>query len=186
MKKNSFVPFYIAMAIVSIYTLGHQIIIGHRTGMIAMNDFMGVRFLLFGIIKLFDLKWFISAYIKYDIIAKRRKPYGYIFPFLEIFLWLAYILDSQMNYWIVINGATLLLVAITGIGIFNSLKKKEAIDCVCMWTTFPLPMSKINLRENISMGIMAACMLIWMLIMPIGQINANTIQDNANTEVICH
>ncbi|MEI8090968.1 MAG: hypothetical protein WCG98_01645 [bacterium] len=58
-KKKShriFIPFYLAMMAVFIYTAVHQIMIGHRVGMIAMNDFMGVRFLLFGVLKLLDLE----------------------------------------------------------------------------------------------------------------------------------
>lgn len=161
-KKKSYLPFYIAMTIVTLYTIIHQLLIGKRVGMIAMNDFMGIWFLLFGVIKLFDLKGFVNSYRKYDIIAKRWDWYAYLFPFLEIWLGLAYLLDTHMQYRIAINSGTLLLVAITWIGIFHSLRKREAIDCVCMGTTFPLPMSNINFIENISMGLMAFFMLIWM------------------------
>lgn len=187
MKKHSYLPFYIAMGIVTIYTIIHQFLLGQREDMIAMNDFMGVRFLLFWVIKLLDLKGFVDSYRKYDIIAKRWHGYAYLFPFLEIILGLAYVLDSQMQYRIAINSATLLLVAITGIGIFKSLRKKEAIDCVCMGTTFPLKMSKINLRENISMGAMAFVMLIWMGMMAMPIANANiSIQQEQTTQAICH
>jgi hypothetical protein len=113
MKKHSLMPFYIAMAIVTIYTAVHQFILGRREGMIAMNDFMGIRFLLFGVIKLLDLKGFVDSYRKYDIIARHRHRYAYLFPFFEIILGLAYILDGQMQYRIAINSATLLLVGIT-------------------------------------------------------------------------
>lgn len=180
-------PFYIAMAIVTIYTAVHQFILGRREGMIAMNDFMGIRFLLFGVIKLLDLKGFVDSYRKYDIIARHRHGYAYLFPFFEIILGLAYILDGQMQYRIAINSATLLLVGITWIDIFRSLRKKEAIDCVCMGTTFPLKMSKINLRENISMGAMAFIMLIRMGMMVIPVTKADTsIQLQQNAQASCH
>lgn len=146
-----FIPFYLAMAAVFIYTAIHQIIIGHRVGMIAMNDFMGIRFLLFGVLKLLDLEGFVKTFMQYDIVAKRRTPYGYIFPFLEIVLGIAYLRDTQMQYRLTINVVTVLLVGITGIGIWYALKGKKEIDCVCMGTKFPLPMSIINLVENIAM-----------------------------------
>ncbi len=161
-KHKMFIPFYLAMAVVFIYTAIHQIMLGHRIGMIAMNDFMGIRFLLFGILKLLDLEWFVKTFMQYDIIAKRRKPYGYIFPFLEILLGIAYLRDTQMQYWLTINVVTVLLVGITGIGIWYALKGKKEVDCVCMWTKFPLPMSSINLVENIAMWAMAVIMLFWM------------------------
>jgi len=100
--------------------------------------------------------------MQYDIVAKRRMPYGYFFPFLEILLGIAYIADKQMHYRLTINVATVLLVGITGIGIWYALKTKKDIDCVCMGTKFPLPMSSINLIENIAMGAMAVIMLCWM------------------------
>lgn len=79
------------------------------------------------------------------------------------------------------------MVAITGIGIFKSLRKKEAIDCVCMGTTFPLKMSKINLRENISMGAMAFVMLIWMGMMAMPITNKDiTPSQQTNTTASCH
>jgi len=55
-KPASFKPFIIAMMIVVVYTIAHQLMIGQWVGMIAMNDFMGVWFLLFGVIKLFALE----------------------------------------------------------------------------------------------------------------------------------
>ncbi|MFA7717394.1 MAG: MauE/DoxX family redox-associated membrane protein, partial [Candidatus Absconditabacterales bacterium] len=133
---------------------------------------------------LFDLKGFVRSYRKYDIIAKRWHGYAYLFPFLEIVLGLAYLLDANMQYRIAINSGTLLLVAITGIGIFHSLRKKEAIDCVCMGTTFPLPMSNINLWENISMGAMAFFMLLRMGNITLAQTASDITGNNHQTSSI--
>jgi hypothetical protein len=114
-NHKPFIPFYLAMTAVIIYTAIHQIMLGHWIGMIAMNDFMGIRFLLFGVLKLLDLEGFVKTFMQYDIVAKRRKPYGYIFPFLEILLGIAYLADKQMQYRLTINVVTVLLVGITGI-----------------------------------------------------------------------
>ena len=81
-----YIPFYIAMLIVVLYTAIHQFIIGHRVGMVAMNDFMGIRFILFGLLKFLDIEGFAESFMQYDIVAKKRKPYGYFFPILEIIL----------------------------------------------------------------------------------------------------
>jgi hypothetical protein len=56
-----------------------------------------------------------------------------------------------------------------------------------MGTTFPLKMSKINLRENISMGAMAFIMLIRMGMMVIPVTKADTsIQLQQNAQASCH
>jgi len=81
-----YIPFYIAMLIVILYTTIHQFVIGHRISMIAMNDFMGIRFILFGLLKFLDIEGFANSFMQYDIVAKKRKPYGYFFPILEIIL----------------------------------------------------------------------------------------------------
>ena len=192
-KKGShrvFIPFYLAMTAVFIYTAVHQIIIGHRIGMIAMNDFMGVRFLLFGILKLLDLEWFVKTFMQYDIVAKKRTPYGYLFPFLEILLWIAYLADKQMHYRLTINIVTVLLVWITGIGIRYALKAKKDVDCVCMGTKFPLPMSIINLIENIAMWAMAVVMLFRMGNVTLGnnihQVSTTPSQTIVSSGVSCH
>lgn len=163
------------MLIVILYTTIHQLIIGHRIGMVAMNDFMGIRFILFGLLKFLDIEGFAESFMQYDIVARKRKPYGYFFPVLEIVLGLAYLLDAQMHYRLTINIATVLLVGITSIGIFYALKAKKDIDCVCMGTKFPLPMSIINLIENIAMGAMAVFMLIRMGSVTMAQTSIQTI-----------
>jgi hypothetical protein len=161
-KKSSFVPFIIAMTIVVVYTIVHQLILGHWSGMIAMNDFMGVWFLLFGVIKLFALEWFAHNFRKYDLIAHHAKRYGYAFPFLEIVLWAAYLVDFNMVYRIPINVFTALLMGITAVWVAHALHHKKDVLCVCMGIHFPLPMSKVTLIENVAMGAMAVGMLFWM------------------------
>lgn len=182
-----YIPFYIAMLIVILYTTIHQFIIGYRSGMIAMNDFMGIRFILFGLLKFLDIEGFANSFMQYDIVAKKWKPYGYFFPILEIILWIAYLWDTQMYYRITINVATILLTGITSIGIYYALKAKKDIDCVCMGTKFPLPMSIINLVENIAMGAMAVFMVIRMGSMSMAQSpTMTTTLQQTNTWANCH
>ena len=185
-----FIPFYLAMMAVFIYTAAHQIVLGQWKGMIAMNDIMGIRFILFGVLKLLDLEGFVKTFMQYDIVAKKRKPYWYLFPFLEIVLGIAYLRDIQMQYRLTINIVTVLIVGITGIWIFYALKTKKDIDCVCMGTKFPLPMSIINLIENIAMGAMAVIMLFWMENITLGNtIHTNTVSPteiSSTTWANCH
>jgi len=187
-----FIPFYLAMLAVFIYTAIHQVILWQRIGMIAMNDVMGIWFILFGVLKLLDLEGFVKTFMQYDIVAKKWTPYGYLFPFLEIGLGIAYLRDTQMHYRLTINIVTVLIVGITGIWIFYALKAKKDVDCVCMGTKFPLPMSIINLIENIAMGAMAVIMLfrmggitLWNTIHTTTTTTSTT-QVSSTTWAICH
>ena len=93
-----------------------------------------------------------------------------------------------MHYRLTINIATVLLVGITSIGIFYALKAKKDIDCVCMGTKFPLPMSIINLIENIAMGAMAVFMIIRMGSMTMTQTLTTTTSptQQTSTATSCH
>jgi hypothetical protein len=187
-KFRIFLPFTISIIIVCIYTIWHQLILWKTNGMIAMNDFMWIWFLLFWLLKLLDLRWFVRDFRKYDILAKNIWVYGWLFPFAEIILWIAYILDYKMDYRIAINTATILIVWITSIWILQSLRKKQKTDCVCMWTVFPLPMSNINLIENIAMWAMAVFMIFWMILAShTASTHMNSQSDITNqTANICH
>jgi hypothetical protein len=78
-----------------------------------------------------------------------------------------------MQYRVIINVATLLIMGVTAIGVFFALRKKEKPVCVCMGTHFPLPMTYAAFIENVSMALMAVVMIIWML-MPMGVSYAQT------------
>lgn len=186
-KPASFTPFLIAMTIVVVYTIVHQFVIGHRSGMVAMNDFMGIRFLLFGVIKLFALGWFARTFRKYDLIAHHAKRYGYAFPFLEIILGAAYLIDYNMVYRIPINVFTALLMGITAIGVAHALHHKKDVLCVCMGIHFPLPMSRVTLVENVTMAAMAIAMLFWMTAVA-GQSHIQNTDDSTPSEISaqCH
>ncbi len=182
-KFKIFLPFIISIIIVCFYTIWHQLLLKQTNTMIAMNDFMWIRFLLFWLLKLPDLKWFVKDFRKYDIIVKNFPTYGRIFPFVEIALWIAYLIDYNMDYRISINTVTIILTWITSIWILKSIKKKEKIDCVCMGTIFPMPMSNINFIENIAMWIMAVFMVFWMLFYNQYSNYKQDTTDNANQKV---
>jgi copper chaperone CopZ len=56
-----------------------------------MINFMAGFFLVFSAFKFLNLSGFADAYATYDLLAKRWRGYGYIYPFLELALGLAYL-----------------------------------------------------------------------------------------------
>ena len=125
--------------------------------MMFMMDFMGVFFMVFGLLKLVDLKGFVDGFQSYDFIASRFRLYGYIYPFLEIAIGALYLLGF-MFLW-----QNLLVVVLTSIGIYTaykSINQENEIRCVCLGTLFDLPMTWITLFENALMLLMVIFMII--------------------------
>src|SRR5690606_1095867 len=59
----------------------------------AMRVFMSGFFLAFSFFKLIDLKGFADNYSSYDIIAKRFRGWGFIYPFIELGLGIAFAIN---------------------------------------------------------------------------------------------
>ena len=122
-----------------------------------MNHFMAGFFLVFSAFKLLDLPGFVAAYATYDILAAKWRTYGYIYPFLELLLGIAYLSQSVHPAVLMI---TILLMGFSSIGVIQALLKKRSIACACLGTALKLPMSGITLIEDTFMVVMALIMLI--------------------------
>jgi len=125
-----------------------------------MNHFMGGFFLVFSFFKFLDLRGFADAYRSYDIIARRVPVYGFVYPFLELGLGIAYVVNFQPIFT---NVFTLVLMLVSSIGVLKTLLDKRAIRCACLGTVLKLPMTKVTLVEDLGMAAMAAAMLVLLL-----------------------
>lgn len=65
--------------------------------MLFMNNFMAGFFITFSFFKLLDVKSFAVTYSMYDIVAKKIKPYGFIYPFIELVLGISYLIQFNPN-----------------------------------------------------------------------------------------
>lgn len=121
-----------------------------------MNYLMGLWLLVFAMFKLFDLKGFADGYSQYDLIARKWFGWGFIYPFVEVTLGLAYLFSFQMLWT---NIITLVLMIIGAIGVGIKLYKKEKFQCACLGTIFKIPLTQITLYEDIFMAVMALGMI---------------------------
>ena len=55
-----------------------------------MNYFMAGFFITFSFFKFLDLRAFADSYSMYDLLAKRVRTYGFVYPFIELALGIAY------------------------------------------------------------------------------------------------
>ena len=123
----------------------------------AMGNFMGAFFLAFAFFKLLDLQGFADNYRSYDVVARQIPAYGYVYPFIELFLGIAYVTNFQP---FATNLVTLVVMSVSSIGVIQSLLLKRQIRCACLGTVFNLPMSTVTLVEDGLMVAMAALALL--------------------------
>lgn len=122
-----------------------------------MRHFMAGFFLVFSFFKLLDLRGFVDTYRGYDLFARRSKAYAWAYPFIELALGVAYMVNL---YPTATNLITLVVMSIGTAGVLRALLDKRSIRCACLGTALNLPMTKVTLIEDITMAVMAAAMLL--------------------------
>ncbi|MFB1003997.1 MAG: cation transporter [Bacteroidia bacterium] len=149
---------YKPLAIIVFYLLGTTLLIAYSDGVFLlkpwMASFMAGFFLVFSFFKMLDIPAFASAYQSYDIIAAKVKWYGYVFPFIELGLGIAYLLYSDNS---ITHLITAIVMFVSLMGVVRSVVRKSEIQCACLGTVFNLPMSYVTIVED---GIMLAMALI--------------------------
>jgi len=125
-----------------------------------MPNFMAGFFLVFSFFKLLDVRGFADSYATYDIIAKNWKGWGFLYPFVELALGLAFLLHFNP---VLTNSVTFVVMSISIIGVLQSVRNKRKIQCACLGAVFNLPMSTITLIEDGLMIAMSAMMVATMI-----------------------
>ncbi len=125
-----------------------------------MRVFMAGFFLVFSFFKLLNLRGFADAYAGYDLLAAKWRGYGYVYPFIELALGLAFALDVVP---LAVNGVTLLMMGFSTLGVVKALLDKKKIRCACLGTVLNLPMTTVTVVEDLLMVLMAAGMVVMIL-----------------------
>lgn len=127
------------------------------SGMKAMQHFMAGFFLAFSFFKLLDIPAFSNSFAMYDIIAKKWRGYGYVYPYIELLLGVAFLIGIELR---LMNILVIIVLGLGTIGVVESNLNKRKIQCACLGTVFNLPMTKVTIIENVSMILMAIAMLL--------------------------
>ena len=122
-----------------------------------MHDFMGFILVVFSMFKFFNLEGFADGFQMYDLLAKRLRPYAYIYPFIELALGLGY-----LSHWqpIAIYMTTVIVMAFGSLGVIVALRKGLDLECACLGTVLRVPLSTVTLLEDLGMAAMAIAMLV--------------------------
>jgi len=120
-----------------------------------MKRTMGSMLIVFGTLKLLNLRHFVGIFSKYDVISQRVPYYGYTYPFVEIALGVSIMSGwSHYPYYIVIG-----LMMISVLGVLPTLYKGKSLRCGCMGSLFHIPLSYVTISENVGMMVMAGYLL---------------------------
>jgi copper chaperone CopZ len=147
------------------YLLGASVVVQVDMGGLAnvsametMRYFMAGFFLVFSFFKLLDINAFADAYAGYDLLAKRWRGWGLIYPFVELALGAAYLahFNPLLTHWV-----TIIVMGFSAIGVVKAVLSKTQIQCACLGTVFKLPMSTVTIVEDVGMVAMAGVMLIF-------------------------
>lgn len=124
-----------------------------RDHKLLMNNIMGSIFIIFGLLKIVNLPKFVQIFNKYDIISQKVPGYGYLYPFIEIALGIAYLRKYRLD---AVNGSTIILMIISIISVIISMVKGQKLRCGCLGSFLHIPLSYVTLSENVVMGLMSA------------------------------
>jgi hypothetical protein len=114
--------------------------------------YMSIIFIIFGLLKLYDITTFSTIFSKYDIIANTFNIYGYIYPFIELFLGIGFYLGYYIN---VILYITISLMTISLISVLISIAQNKVLRCGCLGSFFHIPLSYVTISENLVMIFMS-------------------------------
>ncbi|WP_443937263.1 heavy-metal-associated domain-containing protein [Pedobacter sp. MW01-1-1] len=124
--------------------------------MLFMRIFMAGFFLTFSFFKLLNLKGFAESYAMYDLIAKKFKGWGFLYPFIELALGISFALNFAP---VITNWITLIVMTVSILGVLESVLNKKKIKCACLGDVFNLPMSTVTIVEDALMIAMSGYML---------------------------
>ena len=118
-----------------------------------MNHVMGTIFIVFGTLKLVNLKQFATIFSKYDIVSHHIPYYGVIYPLIEILLGVSFFYPRTLTYS---YSMTILLMSLSLIGVSMSMGRGASLRCGCLGSFFHIPLSYVTISENVVMITMAA------------------------------
>jgi copper chaperone CopZ len=159
--KPSYYPIFLIFGYITGISVLIQVVKGSFSWMQWMGHFMAGFFFVFSFFKLINLRGFAEGYGSYDIVAKKFPVWGFIYPFIELLLAIAFLVSFAP---LGTNIVTFLIMGISCIGVIQALLRKTKFQCACLGTVIKLPLSKVTLFEDLLMMAMSAAMIIMLLL----------------------
>ena len=124
--------------------------------------FFAMSMVVLAIQKLQDVGGFVNGFLGYDLLARKYVPYGYLYPFLELYAGLgmmALIGTMSPAIWLV-APVGILIGTIGAVSVVKAVYiDRRELTCACVGGGSNVPLGVVSLSENLIM----AGMGIWML-----------------------
>jgi glutaredoxin len=129
---------------------------GSFATLLAAEWFVSFSMCILALLKLQDIESFSRMFLGYDLLARRRVPYSYVYPFAE--LTAGVLMTAHALPWLSVPLA-LFIGAIGAVSVFKAvyLDKRE-LKCACVGGGSNVPLGFVSLTENLMMIAMA----LWM------------------------
>lgn len=143
--EYSYIPVIALFATAGLMTLATSL---------GMTGFMGISLSMLASLKLMDLKSFTEGFEKYDLITKRFKPYGKVYPFAELAIALGFLSGIAP----LATGVGAVVVGLSSaVSVFKAVYiDKMALNCACVGGNSKAPLGVVSLTENAIMVVMGA------------------------------
>ncbi len=155
-RLETFKPLILIFLFITVVSVISSIEGGQMDLMKWMNYFMAGFFITFSFFKFLDLRAFADSYSMYDLLAKRVRAYGFVYPFIELAMGIAYLTHFEPKITYI---ATIAVMGFSSLGVIQSILDKKKIKCACLGAVFNLPMTTLTIIEDLLMVAMAVFML---------------------------
>jgi glutaredoxin len=123
----------------------------------ALQWFGGFSMAVLALLKLLDVDRFATMFLNYDLLAKRRVPYGYVYPFAEALA--GVLMTAGALNWLSIPIA-LFIGTVGAVSVFKAVYvDRRELKCACVGGSSNVPLGFVSLIENLGMIAMGMWML---------------------------
>ncbi|MCP9809246.1 glutaredoxin [Cyanobium sp. HWJ4-Hawea] len=126
-----------------------------------LGGFMGFAICLLAMLKLMDVEAFAASFRKYDLISQRWRPWGRLYPGIELLVGLGVLLQPEPAAVAQLVG--IVAVPLGAMGMVSVGKAvfidQLALNCACVGGNSKTPLGVVSFAENLIMTAMGLVML---------------------------
>ena len=117
-----------------------------------IQRFMGISICALAMLKLMDVESFAASFVKYDLITQRWRPWGKLYPGVELLIGLGFLLSPPLP----LAGWAALVVGVPGMAsvIKAVYIDKLALNCACVGGNTKTPLGIISFTEYAILTVM--------------------------------
>jgi glutaredoxin len=126
-----------------------------------VGGFMGFAICLLAMLKLMDVQAFAASFRKYDLLSQRWRPWGRLYPGIELLVGLGVLLQPEPAAASQLVGAVAVWLGAMGMVSVGKAVFSDhlALNCACVGGNSKTPLGVVSFAENLIMAAMGAVML---------------------------